>query len=171
MPLPPSSRTNISSCASIHILYCDVFSHSVSSLLLPAFHPCPAESLPDEKTLMMSSSKSTSSSNPQSHVITQEKRKTIVSSEQKKFGLVLQHPAFRANPLETLKEHLRNELALQQSAEEEAGKGFVGSNNNKGNKGKGAHSKSGSQQNKQQQQPSQQQQRQQNPRQTMMQRR
>jgi hypothetical protein len=40
------------------------------------------------------------------------------NKDREKFGLVLAHPVFRANPLATIKEHLQNELALAALQEE-----------------------------------------------------
>lgn len=44
---------------------------------------------------------------------TNKKRKNLAAREMQHMSLVLQHPAFRENPLETIQQHLKNTLAGQ----------------------------------------------------------
>eukprot|EP00540_Astrosyne_radiata_P015051 CAMPEP_0116846186 /NCGR_PEP_ID=MMETSP0418-20121206/13693_1 /TAXON_ID=1158023 /ORGANISM="Astrosyne radiata, Strain 13vi08-1A" /LENGTH=181 /DNA_ID=CAMNT_0004477401 /DNA_START=33 /DNA_END=578 /DNA_ORIENTATION=- len=49
-------------------------------------------------------------------------RKALTVQESAHLGLVLQHPAFQANPFETMREHLKNTLASQAKKEEDPSK-------------------------------------------------
>ncbi|CAJ1946890.1 unnamed protein product [Cylindrotheca closterium] len=51
---------------------------------------------------------------PRAQMTNKSKRK-LVSEEVHHMGLVLQHPSFKANPFETMQEHLRNTLAQQKA--------------------------------------------------------
>lgn len=51
--------------------------------------------------------------------MTNKSKRRLVSEEVHHMGLVLEHPSFKANPFETMQEHLRNTLA-QQKAELES---------------------------------------------------
>ena len=46
---------------------------------------------------------------------TNNRMRKLVSEEVHHMGLVLQHPSFKANPFETMQEHLRNTLAQQKT--------------------------------------------------------
>jgi ABC-type dipeptide/oligopeptide/nickel transport system ATPase component len=45
------------------------------------------------------------------HYTTNNAKKALVASELEHMSLVMQHPAFKANPFETMQEHLRNTFA------------------------------------------------------------
>jgi len=59
--------------------------------------------------------------------------KKKLEADKQKFELVLNHQAFRANPLATIKEHLQNEMLLQnmQAEQEDKLKNKKTSKNNK----------------------------------------
>lgn len=57
------------------------------------------------------SNKNSSEVKPAQHVTTNKAKRKLVAKEIEHVNLILQHPSFKANPLETMQEHLRNTLA------------------------------------------------------------
>jgi ABC-type dipeptide/oligopeptide/nickel transport system ATPase component len=56
---------------------------------------------------------------PGLHGTTSKSKMKLITSEVSHFNLVLQHPAFRANPFATMQEHLRNTLAKHKEQQQE----------------------------------------------------
>ena len=55
-------------------------------------------------------------------VATNKAKPKLVAEEVEHMSLILQHPAYKANPFETMQEHLRNTLAASKAQQEEISK-------------------------------------------------
>lgn len=47
--------------------------------------------------------------------VTAKQREKILTEGKKSFGMVLEHPQFRSNPLATIREHMQNKLAAEKA--------------------------------------------------------